>query len=136
MSKITAYISHPIRGKAGNDATEEDMNNNNLKAKTMGGYLRTLMPNLTLYIPAEMDDFLIPRGIKPVKIVEELLALDCAIIKGRDILLVYNHDGHISDGMQREIDYAKEHNIPIIVFDDKVHYKDLINNIMLRRSDG
>jgi len=118
MNKIKAYISHPIRGKAGNNVTDEVMATNNAKAKTIGNTLRLACPELSLYIPAEMDDFLIPKGIYPVDVVEGLLALDCAIISQCDLLLVYNHENHISSGMRIEMNYAKEHSIPIIEFSE------------------
>jgi hypothetical protein len=129
MKQIKAYLSHPIRGIAGNNVTDEVMAANNAKAKVMGNILRLACPELSLYIPAEMDEFLIPRGIHPVDIVEGLLALDCAIVGQSDILLVYIHDGHVSSGMRREINHAGRHGIPALYLDDAINIGELVTDI-------
>jgi hypothetical protein len=129
MSKIKAYLSHPIRGVAGNNATDEVMTANNTKAKTMGNTLRLACPELSLYIPAEMDEFLIPKGIRPVDIVEGLLALDCAIISASNLLLVYIHDGYVSGGMRREINHAEKHAMPILYFNDATNIEEFVIDI-------
>ena len=110
--------SHPIRGKSGNNATNEEMTANNKKAISLGDTLMHLFPGLQVYIPGKMDEFLLRKSVYPSSIVEGLLALDCAIVGTRDLLLVYNHDGHISGGMQREIDYAIDHHKNMIMFKD------------------
>ena len=100
-------MSHSIRGRAGNAATDEEMLANNQKAIDIGIALRNRYPNLKLYIPAEMDFFLQDRGIEPMKIGEDvILAMDCKIVEQCDTLLVYIPDDYISGGMQREIRHA------------------------------
>jgi hypothetical protein len=115
---IRAYISHPIRGKLGDDATDESMATNNTIAKAAGKEIRDALPDLQLYIPAEHDDFLLLHGVIPVNMVEELLALDCAIVHDCDMMLIYDHEFHLGHGMQREYDYAMANNIPIVVFNE------------------
>ena len=113
---IRAYLSHPIRGKLGDNATDESMEANNDKAKVTGNLIRVGVPDLSVYIPAEHDNFLLSHGVIPVNMVEELLALDCAIIHDCDLILIYAHEYHLGHGMQREYDYAIKHNIPMVVF--------------------
>ena len=100
-------MSHSIRGRAGDAATDEVMLANNKKAIEVGVELRRLCPELKLYIPAEMDLFLQDKGIEPIEIGEEvILAMDCKIVDQCDTLLVYIPDDYISGGMQREIRHA------------------------------
>jgi len=113
---VTAYLSHPIRGI--NGATDEGMLANNKKAIDIGDILTHIFPELKVYVPGRMDGFLLSQGINPVSVVEGLLTLDCAIIGTRDLLLVYNWEGYTSKGMQREIDYAIDNEIAMIMFKD------------------
>ncbi|KKK98171.1 hypothetical protein LCGC14_2645410 [marine sediment metagenome] len=113
---IRAYLSHPIRGILGDDATNESMNINNDQAKVTGNLIRAGIPDLQVYIPAEHDDFLLKNGVTPVNMVEELLALDCAIAHDCDLILIYDHQFKLGHGMQREYDYALANNIPMVVF--------------------
>ena len=48
---VTAYLSHAIRGKKGDEATERDMAINDAKAKTIGNWLCLAFPELELYVP-------------------------------------------------------------------------------------
>jgi len=130
MRKIKAYLSHAIMGVNGANATEEYINANNKKAICMGKNLRTLIPNLSLHIPAEHEAFVHRAYTMGHLTIDQILDIDCDIINGVDIVLVYNHEGQLSNGMKREIDYANKHKIPIIVFNDNVRFKDLINDIV------
>lgn len=115
-NRIKAYLSHMIRGPEGNNASDETMRKNNLDAQAIGNLISSCFQG-DLYIPADMDDYLLDRGRKPLDYVDLLLNLDCRLVIKSDILLVYSPDGCISGGMQLEIDTAKEHGIPVLIFD-------------------
>ena len=104
---MKAYMSHSIRGRAGDAATDEVMLANNKKAIEVGVELRKRCPGLRLYIPAEMDLFLQSKGIEPKNIpIDPLLDFDCEIVGLCDTLLVYMPDDYVSHGMQVEIKHA------------------------------
>lgn len=115
-NRIKAYLSHMIRGPEGNNASDETMRKNNLAAQAIGNLISSCFP-VDLYVPADMDDFLLDRDRKPLDYVDILLDLDCQLIVKSDILLVYSPDGYISGGMRREINTANEYGIPVVIFD-------------------
>lgn len=123
MKQIKVYLSHPIRGKMGNAATEEYIKSNNEKAVVMGNAIRLIFirfvddfPEIDLHVPAKHEVF-VHRAYKMGYLTEDqILDVDCDIIDGVDLLLVFNHENHISRGMKIEMDYAEKHNIPIIEF--------------------
>ena len=109
------YVSHSIRGRAGRSATAEQMNLNCQKAIKLGKQLREEFPKHEFYIPADHDLFVQKAYLKGYLTEEQILDIDCDIIKGCDALIIYTPDGYISYGMNVEIDYTTEHNIPIFV---------------------
>lgn len=116
MNKIKAYLSHAIMGVKGSDATEEYIKSNNRKAIEMGETIRGCFPELDLHIPAEHEAFVHRAYTKGYLTIDQILDIDCDIINGVGLVLVYNHEGHCSRGMKREIDHAESKGIPIIVF--------------------
>ena len=56
---IRAYISHCIRGKYGQDATDEQMKENNRKAIEFAKKLAKMFPTIDFYCPGEHDEFVI-----------------------------------------------------------------------------
>ena len=117
--KIRAYLSHPIQGRAGKAATPEMMETNNRIAiawtKRLDIYFGS---NLELYVPGEHDEFVLIAYLDEQLTIEQILDIDCKILAKRDVLLVANWENHLSGGMKREIDKAKELGIPIRVFDN------------------
>ena len=110
---LKAYFSHAIRGD-GTKTIEENMK----IARGIAGYVRECVgPGLKLYVPAEHDIFPHLAMEDGLLSVEQVLEIDCKIIKGCDLILTYK-DLSISKGMQVEIMYAVKHNIPIVYFDD------------------
>ena len=113
MFKITAYFSHSIRGD-GTKTIEENMK----IARGIAEYVRECVGSgLELYVPAEHDIFPQLAMEDGLLSVEQVLDIDCKIIKGCDLVLAYK-DLSISKGMQVEIMYAVKHGIPIVFFDD------------------
>jgi len=105
--------SHPIRGAKGKEATDKDMEQNNQRAIAVGKALEILVPYLDIYIPGEHDEFVV-LAYKSGKLSEDsLLAVDCEILAKRDLLIVYDWQGGLSNGMITEINFAKENNIPL-----------------------
>jgi len=129
-------MSHSIRGRAGDAATDEYMLANNKKAIEVGVELRRLCPELKLYIPAEMDLFLQDKGIKPIEIGEEvILAMDCKIVDQCDTLLVYTGpDDYVSGGMKIEINHALLKGMNIFYFDEVTHFVVKTINSLIKRN--
>lgn len=116
MSKIRAYMSHPIRGKLGNKVTHRDITMNCSKAICIGTILEICISDLEMYIPAKHDEFVTKAYRKNYINEHQILDIDCDIIGERDLLIVYNWQNFLSNGMVTEINYAKEHSIPIYSF--------------------
>ncbi len=113
---VTAYLSHAIRGKKGDEATERDMAINDAKAKTIGNWLCLAFPELELYVPGNHDEFVKIAYEKDYMTINQILDVDCDILLKRDLLIVYDHEDYISGGMRAEIDAAKMCDVPIITF--------------------
>ena len=117
--KITAYLSHYIRGFAGDDATPETIEANCAKAVEWSKKLWVYFgSNLEIYVPASMDLF--PRIAleKNYLTVDQVLDVDCKIVSQCDVLLIANWGDYISEGMRREINTARQFRIPHRVFTD------------------
>jgi len=115
---MRAYLSHPIRGHLGLNATEDIILQNCNIAITGGAIIQEFIPNLNLYVPGEHDEF-VQLAYKKGYITEtEILDVDCSIIDRCDILLVYDWEHHISRGMNKEINHAREQSIPIFIFSE------------------
>lgn len=112
MKTVKAYLSHPIRGLKGANATKLDMEINNYKAIFLANILRTAFPCLELHVPAEMEEF-VDRAYD-LKIIDEkgILAVDCEIVKDSDFVIFYNHCYSLSNGMNVELKCAEENDIP------------------------
>lgn len=113
-NKIRVYISHSIRGKFGNAATNKQMEANNQKAIDFGKQIAAEFPNIDFYIPGEHDEFVLIAYNKDYLTEKQILDVDCNIVSRCNFLVVYSPDDFISKGMKVEVDYATFHNIPII----------------------
>lgn len=115
--KITAYLSHPIRGIYGDKCPAEQIEFNCAKAITWAKALRIEFGcNLKLHVPAEHDEHILIAMEKGYLTVDQILDIDCVIVNKRDVLLVAMWEGQPSGGMAREIDTAFIHHIPTRVF--------------------
>ena len=117
MIKINGYFSSPIRGAAGDAATQEIMDKNVVIGKDIGLRLRKLFGNvLNLYIPHLQDEVIqiLWRGEKITS--RDILDADCDIVRNSDILFVYTKLG-TSPGMQDEIDAATKSRKHIVYFE-------------------
>ena len=114
MSKIKVYVSHSIRGKFGNDATDEQMEANNNKAKAFGTVISKEFPMIDFYVPGEHDELVLIAYRRGYLKEDEILKVDCEIIDRCNFLIVYAPDGYTSRGMHIEIDHCVFNKIPVI----------------------
>jgi len=113
MVHITGYFSHPIRGKKGDAATDEDIRLNNDIASVVARSLQTMLPGLTLYVPGDHDDvptLLLKRGDVSI---DQLLDADCTLLDQQDILVIFNPEHGLSQGMQTEVYRASDLGKPL-----------------------
>jgi hypothetical protein len=111
---LSAYFSHPIRGKAGPDATALEIDENCLHCSSIAHQIEA-ETGVKLYIPADHDEA-IGLALKHGHISERgVLEADCRILAKRDFVLAYARDGYISRGMRVEIEHAISILIPVIV---------------------
>lgn len=125
-NKIRAYVSHSIRGKFGNAATEEQVQTNNQKAIEFGKQLAGEFPNINFYVPGEHDEFVLIAYRWGVLTEKQILDIDCEIVSRCNFLIAYSPDDYISKGMKREIDHCVFNKIPVISAIDgsyKEYYK-------------
>lgn len=113
MSKTRAYVSHSIRGKYGKDATKKQMEENNNKAMEFAKLLRKQFTTIDFYIPAEHDEFVLEAYTHKRITENEILETDCNIIAKCNFMIVYSPDNYISHGMQYEVHFATDNNIPL-----------------------
>lgn len=106
-NKVTAYFSHAIRGKKGKAATEKDMKKNCDAAMEAVEWLRSNIPELELYVPAEHEDFVLICYEDKYLTEEQILEVDCKILQQRDILIVNVVDEWLGGGIAVEIADAK-----------------------------
>ena len=127
------YLSHAIRGAKGEAATREDQAANCQKARMFAARLRDSIRRAltcgvgwcevecregllvlagydTIYVPAEHEEFVQAAYNCGALSIEQILAIDCMIVSTCGALVAY---GPVSPGMQVEIDYAVERNIPV-----------------------
>ena len=132
MSNFSIYVSHSIRGIKGKDATHEDMVANNKKAIVFGEELRQVFPDIDFYVPADNDEFVIVAYEKGYLDEQEILAVDCAIIDVRDMVLAWIPDQYVSNGMQTEAIHAVTAGKPLATVRD-IHDAQLVIDAVLER---
>lgn len=113
MAKISAYVSHSIRGKHGKNATNEQMQANNQKAIEFGKKLKEQFPTVDFYIPGEHDEFVLLAYRKNLLNEHQILDIDCDILAKRNLLIAFCPDDYVSKGMFRESNEAERLHIPV-----------------------
>ena len=127
------YLSHPIRGSKGKDATTEDMRKNNDAAIVVANYLRkNITTHISIHVPAEMEEFVLTAYYLGVLTEQQILAVDCKIIESCDAVIIYAPEEIIGGGCKIELDYAIEHNIPIFIGKDAETLLDMIIEFIIR----
>lgn len=133
MIKIRFYLSHPIRGKKGKDATAEDMQKNNEVAIEVANYLRkNLTASVNIHVPAEMEEFVLTAYDMAYLTEKQILAVDCKIIESCNAVIIYAPEGIIGGGCKVELDYAVKHNIPVFIGKDAETLLNMISEFIIR----
>ena len=116
--KIKVYMSHPIRGVLRDKATKSTMEANNQRAISWGETLWIMFGmNLDLYVPGKHDEFVLIAYLNGYLTEKQILDVDCEIVQRCKAVIVANWEGKLSGGMQVEVDYANENNIPVFMLD-------------------
>jgi len=133
--KITAYMSHAIRGRKGDYCPVDEIQENTQRAIKVGVglqmYLNRMGIPIEIYIPGVHDEFVMHTYQDNLLTTKQILDIDCKILDKRDLLLVYTFDGWLGGGVGKEMKYAKEHSIPTYVFDDHTLPKHIRNIIRM-----
>lgn len=111
------YVSHAVRGVLPlglGESLQERCEANNRIAIQLGKELREYWPEVDWYIPGEHDTFPIAAMGLELLTVDQVLDIDCEIISKCDALFPVRWEPGPSEGMVREWEFAKSHNIPII----------------------
>ncbi len=115
MKKRTAYLSHAIQGRLGNKATDAYMETNCKRVIQFTKKLRKEFGNqLDIYLPADHEEFVHRSFSMGLLSIDEILVIDCDIIKSKDILILYIPDSYVSGGMIKEAHKAKCLGKPVI----------------------
>jgi nucleoside 2-deoxyribosyltransferase len=127
------YLSHPIRGEAGDKATVEDIRKNNEAAIAIANYIRNeITASVDIHIPAEMENFVDVAYQMNILSVEQILAVDCKIIENCDAVLIYAPFGNIVSGCKVELDHALQCHKPVFIFEDAHSAVEMIAQFVLR----
>lgn len=128
------YLSHPIRGSKGKDATREDMDRNCKAAIEVAQYIRdNITPSIEIYVPAEYEEFVGRAYHKGYLDEKQILEIDCLILDSCDVLLVFlPGDEYLCGGTKIEFEHAQKQKKRILIFRDAKQAVDMIANIILR----
>ena len=127
------YLSHPIRGEAGDKATADDIQFNNEAAIAIANYIRKhITSDIDIHVPARMETFVYTAYKMGVLDEKQILAVDCKIIEGCDAVLIYAPFGSVVSGCKVELDHAVRCHIPVFIFEDAKIAVEMIAQFMLR----
>lgn len=127
------YLSHPIRGSKGKDATTTDMQKNNDIAIAVANYLReNIVPSVDIHVPAEMEAFVLTAYDAGCLTEEQILYVDKKIIDRCDAVLVYAPEGNIVGGCKTELDHAAKQGIPVFIGKDAETLLNMVAEFTMR----
>ena len=127
------YLSHPIRGKKGKDATTLDMGTNCHKAIEIANYIKEhVTADIEIYVPGEHEDFVNTAYRKSYLTEKQILDVDCTIIDTCEVVMVYAPDDTIVGGCDVEIHHAAVTGQPVMVFETAEQAVDLLAEYLLR----
>ena len=105
------YLSHAIAD--GGTLNTEERAENRRKAYKFAGWLRDKFPQIRFFCPAEMEVF-VAKALKGEYLtLDQVLNVDCEIIKECEGLIAYTPKGKTSKGMDIEIEFANANNVPV-----------------------
>lgn len=117
------YCSHPIRGKKGPAATDEDIRKNNEWACNLAVELRAYLyewekmhglPKVHLYVPGEHDEFVSLAYREGILTEDQILKVDKMLLSQCGLMLMFGN--YISRGMEVELEHACMKEIPVFKF--------------------
>jgi len=127
------YLSHPIRGSKGADATADDMRKNNEAAITVANHLRkNITTSIDIHVPAEMEEFVLTAYYLGILTEKQILAVDCKIIDTCDAVIIYTSEGIIGGGCKIELDHAIKQNIPVFISNNAETLLNMVAEFILK----
>lgn len=129
-NQIKAYVSHPIRGKYGINATHQQMVDNNNKAIKFGIFIKKTFPAIQWYVPADHNELVIIAFEKGYLNEGTILDIDCSIIDTCNFMLVFSPDDYISRGMKIEINHCTKTHKTIVQTPLDGNYDEYIKNLV------
>ena len=127
------YLSHPIRGEAGDKATAEDIQRNNEAAIAIANHIRNkITADINIHVPAEMESFVDLAYRMKILNVDQILAVDCKIIENCDAVLVYAPFGNVVSGCKVELEHALRCHKPVFIFEHAHGAVEMIAQFVLR----
>ena len=114
MDNYRAYLSHAIRGKEGKDCTDYQQKKYCDAAIELAKQIRAACPWLDLYVPAEHEDFVKIAHAKKYITEQQLLDVDCDIVKDCGFLIIFVPEGdELQGGRLVEHDFAINECMPV-----------------------
>lgn len=112
------YVSHSIRGKYGKDATPTQMKENCDRIIAIANEIRTALPPIKLYVPAEHEDFVNRTHELGYLTEEQILEIDCMIVDDCDggVIIFTPPDDPMCGGRTVEWEHAIATGKPVCFF--------------------
>ena len=118
--KLTAYVSHGIQGRLGSRATDATMQANCDRVRKFIKKVRAEFGwAIDFYLPADHEEFVHRAFSMGLLSIDEILVIDCDIVKVKDIIILYIPDSFISNGCIKEMHRAGCFGKPNIQVTDK-----------------
>ena len=123
---MKSYLSHAIRGRAGNKCPAQQLKENLKRAIEIANQIREACPWLDLYVPAEHEDFVRKAFDKKYITEKQILDVDCDILDECDNIIIFIPEGdELQGGRLVEHDHAIDNCMPLGTFsqvDDAVEF--------------
>jgi len=127
------YLSHPIRGKDGDEATNQQIEENCQFACDIAMMIKdALTAGTDIYVPGAHDEFVQIAYKKGFITEEQILDVDCTIIDKCNAIILYAPDDIIYGGCAIEKHHANCKEIPVIVFKDVEEAVEKIGQFIMR----
>ena len=101
--KIPAYFCAAYRGPAGEDATEQRIEANVMRALGVASAIKTCFPSIELFVPHINQELLHRCWLKKYVRSPQIIEVCCEMAAEKRLILVLEP---ISAGMKEEIEYA------------------------------
>lgn len=130
---MRVYLSHSIRGSAGEKASADLQDQNCKTAIEIAKILRRSVKKLNLYVPAENETFVKLAYDLGHLSEKQILDIDCKIIDQMDAVIVYVPQGdELQGGRMVEYHHATAIAKPVVIFHEISEAVHWLNAIALR----